>query len=159
MVVQAFEFVLLKHAGQVRHGGDAVISHVLRVARAAEQYADEHKMRAKQEKILVVSALLHDILENTQTSTEEVANLFGSEITGIIQALSHRSRTEPEEDYLRRVKNAGRMALLVKRFDRLDNVRSLPKENLAKYRSVLPKWREIDPEGAVQVEQALMKYD
>jgi (p)ppGpp synthase/HD superfamily hydrolase len=113
-------------------------------------------------RILVLAGVLHDILEDTPTTDEELRREFGIEVARIVRALSHKEEEEADEVYLSRVANGGRLAVLVKRFDRLDNIRSLAKapanfraRKLAEIRSALPLWYLIDPEGAREIEKEI----
>lgn len=159
-VLQAIKFALERHAGQFRLGGEPHISHVLRVGIAAGEYAmvemPEHTA------VLVMAGVLHDVLEDTQTTDQELCSLFGSEVTRIVRALSHEEEEEPDEVYLGRIAKAGELAVLVKRFDRLDNLRALAKapvvfrkKKLAEIKRALPIWQKIDPKGASQIQEEL----
>jgi len=132
--------------------------HVLRVGTRAAQYAKTQKLENPE--ILIKAATLHDILEDTPTSKEEIEQKFGKEILEIVKAVSHRDEDEPDEEYLNRVAAGGNLAVLVKRFDRLENLNDLvkaPKEfHLRKLRELeqaMPIWQRIDPEGAVEIER------
>ena len=110
-------------------------------------------------------SLGHDLYEDTKTSVQELIKLFGQEVSNNIVALSHIEEEEPDEIYLARVAAAGRIAVLVKRFDRLDNIESLaraPEEfqqkKLKEIRIALPFWQQIDPDGAREIETGVEKY-
>lgn len=159
-VNQAIEFALIKHEGQVRLGGEPHAHHLLRVAIAAATYANENCPEDLVE--LTQSGLLHDTVEDTNTTAEEVAGLFGEDVARNVQALSHIEEEEADEVYLSRVASGGRNAVLTKRFDRLDNITALaiaPAEfrtkKLDEVRSALPIWRRIDPEGALEIQSLL----
>jgi GTP pyrophosphokinase len=162
-VLEAIEFAFLKHLGQERPGGEPQFAHVLRVAKLAEECAQW--LSPESGEVLVVSEILHDVLEDTPTTDAEICKKFGDEVAKIVRALSHESEEEPDEVYLRRVARGGKIAVLAKRFDRLDNLRSLatmPAEfrerKLAEVRSALPIWREIDPDGALEIEKGVESY-
>lgn len=153
MVGKGIQFALKKHYGQIRLGGEPHTHHVLRVATAAARYASDNCPGDLLE--LVLSGLLHDTVEDTDTTVPEIALLFGSQVARNVRALSHIEEEEPDEVYLARVAAGGRNAVLTKRFDRLDNMRALasaPPEfrvkKLEEVRMALPIWQEIDPEGA-----------
>jgi len=157
-VHRAIQFVLIKHEGQFRLDGELHASHLLRVAIAAAHYATKHCPRDLRE--LVRSGLLHDTVEDTNTTVKEVTELFGEAVARNVLALSHIEEEEADEVYLSRVANGGRNAVLTKRFDRLDNIKSLanaPAEfratKLAEIRSALPIWYRIDPDGAHEIEK------
>lgn len=150
---EAAAFAAKAHAGQTRQGGESYISHVYRVAAAAH--------RQSRDETTTVAALLHDVVEDCGVSVEAIAARFGPEVAQIVAALSHEYEEEPEAVYLDRVKSGGPKALLIKRVDKLDNIRSLseaPKafrrQKLAEIRQeFLPIWRQLDPEGATAIER------
>lgn len=152
-VESGIRFALEKHEGQVRLGGEPHTHHVLRVAAAAARYASKNCPGDLLE--LTFSGLLHDTVEDTDTTVEEITALFGDRVAQNVAALSHIEEEEPDEVYLARVAAGGRNAVLTKRFDRLDNMRALaaaPPEfrakKLTEVRMALPIWQQIDPEGA-----------
>lgn len=90
------------------------------VRRAALILMDELKIMDKN---LIISALLHDCLEDTEDITSEmIEHCFGTEVISIVKCLSK----VPKEGYIERLSNCsdGRI-LLVKGCDKLDNLRSL----------------------------------
>jgi (p)ppGpp synthase/HD superfamily hydrolase len=70
-------------------------------------------------------AILHDILEDTSTTYEDIARQFGKEAADLVDSLSHRESIQNwEERYnemFRRVVAAGKMAIIVKMVDIADN--------------------------------------
>jgi len=153
-----------KHEGQFRLGGEPQVCHVLRVGIRAAKYARENCPGKIVE--LVLTSLLHDIIEDTKITPEEFRKLFGQKVLENVAALSHIEEEEPDEVYLARVVKAGRIAVLVKRFDRLDNIESLAKapadfrqKKLDEIRNALPIWREIDPDGAREIEKEVEVYE
>ncbi|MBU4580292.1 HD domain-containing protein [Patescibacteria group bacterium] len=161
-VEQAVEFALKRHTGQMRPGGEPQAIHLLRVGIAAVLYARRQHLPEKEFLILVQSDILHDVLEDTETKDEELIKLFGKEVTQIVRALSHIEEEEPDEVYLARVAEGGKLAVLAKRFDRLDNICSLVKmpiefrnHKIEEIKKALAIWRKIDPEGSREIENAL----
>jgi len=145
-----------RHKEQHREGGEMYANHVLRVGFRAAEYAQD----LEKPEILIKAAILHDILEDTPTSEEEIEQKFGKDILEIVKAVSHRDEDEPDEEYLNQVAVGGKLAVLVKRFDRLENLNDLvkaPKEfrlrKLRELEQVIPVWQKIDPEGAVEIEK------
>lgn len=163
-ILEAIEFAFARHAGQARPGGEPQFAHVLRVAKMAE--AHTQWLSPESCELLVISAILHDVLEDTPTMDAELAERFGSEVAKIVRSLSHENENEPDDEYLHRVARGGMVAIIVKRCDRLDNLRSLantPPEfrakKLAEVRAALPIWQEIDPEGAIEIEEEVRRYE
>ena len=80
LLVRAYKFSDVAHAGQVRHSGEPYVSHCIEVARIlADLQLDT---------TTVVSGLLHDIVEDTAITIEDVAREFGSEIAQIVDGLT-----------------------------------------------------------------------
>jgi len=149
-----------RHKEQHREGGEMYANHVLRVGLRATQYVLIQEL--ENQEILIKAAILHDILEDTPTSEEEIGQKFGKEILEIVKAVSHRDEDEPDEEYLNRVAAGGDLAVLVKRFDRLENLNDLVKapkkfglQKLRELEQAIPIWQRIDPEGAVEIEKIM----
>lgn len=159
-VREAIALAISRHKEKHREGGETYANHVLRVGKRAAEYAQEQKLENPAK--LIQIAILHDILEDTPTEQDELGRRFGDEVIRIVQALSHIDENEPDEEYLGRVEQGGELAILVKRFDRIENLNDLakaPKEfrvqKLRELEQVLPIWRKMDPEGAVEIEKIM----
>ena len=163
-VERAIQFILEKHAGLTRPGGEPAPAHLLRVGLRAARYATAKAPADTVE--LVQSALLHDVVEDTSTTAAEVAKRSGSAVAANVAAVSHYEEEESDEVYLSRVAAGGRNAVLTKRFDRLDNLETLANaapefraRKLAEVRTALPIWRRIDPDGATEIESMLIQVE
>ncbi len=125
---RAYVYSAMAHRGQVRVSGEPYLVHPLEVARIlAEMHLDE---------VAIATGLLHDLLEDTWVSEEELEKQFGERITGLVKALT--KITTMEQSYAAReaaqAENVRRMLLasiadvrviLVKLADRLHNMRTL----------------------------------
>ena len=89
-VVRASKFSRLVHDGQLDKAGVAYWRHPAAVA---------HRMQTNLEKIV---AYLHDVVEDTDTEVEDIASMFGEEVAGIVEVLTHKTG-EPYMDYVARV--------------------------------------------------------
>lgn len=114
MYKQALEFIAHKHNGQVRRNGNPYIIHPIRVSL---------EMSNELEKI---TALLHDVIEDTDTTLEEIGFLFGFEIAIAVEALTKR-KGESYHDYILRVKE-NKIATAVKIADISDNLSDSPSD-------------------------------
>jgi guanosine-3',5'-bis(diphosphate) 3'-pyrophosphohydrolase len=124
----AYVFAANRHQGQVRRSGEAYFTHPLTVAWIlAEMELDE---------VAIAAGLLHDILEDTETSADELQLEFGPEVTRLVVALtklsdfesSFSSREATEAENFRRLLLASMddvRVILVKLADRLHNMRTL----------------------------------
>ena len=141
-VSRAFEFACERHADQVRRSGDEFITHPVGVAQICA------RMRLDTETLC--AALLHDTVEDTSASLDEVRAEFGEEIALLVDGvtkltgMTFESRDERQAENYRKMMVA--MAsdvrvILIKLADRLHNMRTLgalPKQKqLAKSRETL----------------------
>lgn len=154
---QTVALALTLHKEQSREGGEMYINHVLRVAKRATEYAQANQL--DNSSVLIQAAVLHDILEDTPIEEEEIKERFGSQVADIVKAVSHIDEDEPDTEYLGRVEQGGKLAILVKRFDRLENLNDLTKASkefrltkLRELKQALPIWQKMDPEGTTEIE-------
>ena len=123
---RAYEFSALEHAGQVRRSGEQYITHPLEVAHlVAEMHLDD---------VTIASSLLHDVVEDTLTTIENVRGLFGPEIAHVVEGVTKISTIPFSSSEERQAENFRKMLLamvddvrviLVKLADRLHNMRTL----------------------------------
>ncbi|MSO83799.1 MAG: bifunctional (p)ppGpp synthetase/guanosine-3',5'-bis(diphosphate) 3'-pyrophosphohydrolase [Acidobacteria bacterium] len=123
---RAYVFSALEHKGQLRHSGEPYLVHPLEVA---DVLAD-----MKLDVVAVASGLLHDVVEDTLTTPERIAELFGPEIAHVVEgvtkigAISFSSSEERQAENFRKMLLAmvdDIRVILVKLADRLHNMRTL----------------------------------
>ena len=131
-VLRAIEFLEEKHAGQKRASGEPYVIHPLEVAIITAEMGLG--------KEAIISALLHDVLEDTQTSYEEIKRLFGTVVADIVEGVTKIGKYKFKDVGSERAENYRKLllatakdlrVLLVKLADRLHNMRTLqhlPKE-------------------------------
>jgi GTP diphosphokinase / guanosine-3',5'-bis(diphosphate) 3'-diphosphatase len=135
-VEQAFTFACDRHADQRRRSGEDFITHPVEVAKICAG------LRLDTETLC--AALLHDTVEDTSASLDEVRELFGDAIAGLVDGvtkltgITFQSRDENQAENYRKMMVA--MAtdvrvILIKLADRLHNMRTL---------SALPKNKQIE---------------
>ena len=90
IVKAADEYAARKHEGQVDKAGVPYINHPRAVAA---------KLDSDVEKAV---ALLHDTVEDTDATVEEIKEVFGEEIADAVEVLTH-PKDEPYMDYIRRI--------------------------------------------------------
>jgi (p)ppGpp synthase/HD superfamily hydrolase len=123
LVRAALEKARSDHAGQVRNGsgGMPYVEHPVSVAALLEEqgYRDE----------VLAAALLHDVVEDSETTVEELRELFGDEVAGMVGALtddeSIESYRQRKAEHRERVAAAGPEALAIYGADKLTNTRLL----------------------------------
>src|SRR5215472_14539841 len=123
---RAYVFSAREHKGQVRRSGEPYLVHPLNVAAIlAEMKADD---------VSLVVGLLHDVLEDTLTTRESIAQQFGSEVAELVDGLtkigrfSYVSREEAQAETFRKMILAmvsDLRVVMVKLADRLHNMRTL----------------------------------
>ena len=91
MVIKAINYATEKHNGQKRLDGKPYITHPLAVAERVEGIPER------------IVAVLHDVLEDTDTDIEEMYREFGAEITLAVVFLT-KLPEEPYENYITRLK-------------------------------------------------------
>ena len=125
-VNHAFEFGARAHRGQTRASGQPYISHPVAVAAiVAELHLDTES---------ICAALLHDVIEDTPISAEQIRSEFGDDVANIVEGvskldqLSFHSRGEVQVESFRKMMLAmveDIRVILVKLADRLHNMRTL----------------------------------
>jgi len=126
--VAALELAATKHAAQKVPGSELpYLVHVVTVA--AELIASFAAMTQLDEDLAVQCALLHDTIEDTGTSRDEIAAKFGDAVAAGVSALSKdASLPKPEQmaDSLRRIREQPREVWMVKLADRITNLSESP---------------------------------
>jgi (p)ppGpp synthase/HD superfamily hydrolase len=119
LVRAALEKARAAHEGQVRNGsgGMPYVEHPMTVAARL----DEHGYRDE----VLAAALLHDVVEDSETSLEELRELFGGEVAGMVGALtddeSIESYRERKAEHRERVAAAETEAMAIYASDKLTN--------------------------------------
>lgn len=141
LVLQAISYAYDKHGGQVRKkSGLPYVVHLHGVALLVQVYK-----RSKFLVELICAAYMHDILEDTNTTREELERVFGPFITGLVYELTN-DKTVIERDfggskceYLKhKLVHMSNYALVLKLCDRLDNITSQPTQKvLAETKEIL----------------------
>jgi guanosine-3',5'-bis(diphosphate) 3'-pyrophosphohydrolase len=126
LVRDAYRISREAHAGQFRKSGEPYISHPLAVAGILAQWHLDHQALA--------AALLHDVVEDTDASTEQIKEQFGPAVARIVEGVSKLDKLSFESEQHAQAENFRKMLLamaqdirviLVKLADRLHNMRTL----------------------------------
>ena len=126
MIRKAFDISLEAHSGMRRKSGEPYIFHPIAVAQIA---AEEIGLGA----IAIVCALLHDVVEDTAYTLEDIEKLFNKKVAGIVDGLTKISGVFDHTSSLQ-AENFRKMLLtlsddvrviLIKLADRLHNMRTL----------------------------------
>lgn len=123
---RAYLFSARQHRGQTRQSGEPYLVHPLEVANIL--------VDLNLDPICVATGLLHDIVEDTDTSADEIEEYFGPEIAHLVDGLTKISKLDHASTEERQALNMRKMLLamvddvrvvLVKLADRLHNMRTL----------------------------------
>jgi guanosine-3',5'-bis(diphosphate) 3'-pyrophosphohydrolase len=135
LVTRAFHYAAAAHEGQQRQSGSDFIEHPVGAARiCAELRLDEQTIAA---------ALLHDVVEDTDTDIEDVRAAFGDEIARLVEGvtkltrISFQSREQAEAENYRKMivaMSEDVRVILIKLADRLHNMRTI--EYLGKQKQI-----------------------
>jgi len=126
MLNRAYVYTVQKHGTQKRASGDPYFSHPVEVAGLMTE------LKLDQETI--ITALLHDTVEDTLATTEEIDRLFGPEVARLVDGVTKLSKIEAMSESERAAENLRKFllamsedirVLLVKLADRLHNMRTL----------------------------------
>ena len=141
---EAFEFARRAHGDQRRKDGSLYITHPLAAAViVAEMGLDEDS---------IISAILHDCIEDTEVSYEDIAKRFGTSVADIVEGVTKLTRvvyTSKEEEQM---ENLRKMLLamardirviLIKMADRLHNMRTMAYQSENKQREKALETMEI----------------
>lgn len=128
MIENAYNFVCEKHAGIYRKSGEPYIHHLIEVAYIIATLQGGP--------VTIASGLLHDVVEDTDTTIEDIERMFGSECAKIVDSLtkiqrlklSHRTQVEFEAEDRRKIflgMAKDIRVIIIKLADRLHNMRTI----------------------------------
>ncbi|MBT4376959.1 bifunctional (p)ppGpp synthetase/guanosine-3',5'-bis(diphosphate) 3'-pyrophosphohydrolase [archaeon] len=132
MIEKAIQFAEKKHRNQKRKlSGDPYIVHPISVAKIIRENKESHKVND-----LIAAAFLHDALEDTDTTEQELRKNFGNLITSLVKELTtdkKETKEKGKKEYLAEKmsdpKKMSSWALAIKLADRLDNVSDLKQQS------------------------------
>ena len=144
MVWRAYAFASKCHKGQKRVSGEPYLSHPLEVANILTAMKLGH--------ISITVGLLHDTLEDTETSPNEIKDLFGEEVSMLVDGLTKISKLKFSSQEELQAENVRKMILamskdirviMIKLADRIHNMRTLHYLDKAKQKSISQETLEI----------------
>lgn len=143
-VREAAFFAAEAHAGQYRKSGEPYVFHPLAVARILAEVRFDHET--------VMAALLHDVIEDTEFTKEQLKSRFGSELAELVDGVSKLTQMQCGTKLEAQAENFRKMFLamakdlrviMIKLADRLHNMRTLGVMTLDKRRRTARETLEI----------------
>ena len=126
IIAKAYDFCIKAHGNQKRKSGEPYVIHPISVAIEANALnLDEAS---------VVSALLHDVIEDTEYTKQDIERLFSAEIANIVEGVTKFDKVQFKEKDIRQVENFRKLflalskdvrVLIIKLCDRLHNMRTI----------------------------------
>ncbi|MBV6632776.1 MAG: bifunctional (p)ppGpp synthetase/guanosine-3',5'-bis(diphosphate) 3'-pyrophosphohydrolase [Alphaproteobacteria bacterium] len=158
---RAYVFSMKAHGSQTRASGDPYFTHPLEVAGILTSL--------RLDGASIITALLHDTVEDTDATEEEIVTLFGQEVANLVEGVTKLSQIKLNSDQSKQAENFRKLVLamsedirvlLVKLADRLHNMRTIhfiPKEE--KRRRIARETLEIYAPLAERIGVAKMKEE
>ena len=125
-ILRAVELSKSAHHGQLRKSGEAYVTHPIAVARILTQLHLDTQG--------IIAALLHDVVEDTDVTTDDIASQFGKPVADLVEGLSKLDKLQFETVADAQAENFRKMlmamardvrVILIKLADRLHNMRTL----------------------------------
>ena len=123
---KAYVFATVKHGAQKRHSGDPYYAHPVAVAGLLTEL--------KMDQATIIAGLLHDTVEDTDATVEEIRGLFGNEVADLVDGVTKLPRMSGDGPRQQQAENFQKFilattrdirVLLVKLADRLHNMRTI----------------------------------
>ena len=126
MIQKAFQIAEQAHEGQLRKSGEPYVTHPVQVAYIlAELGLDETS---------IIAGILHDVIEDTEYTTDQIRELFGPEVTKLVDGVTKLSKFDFQTKEEQQAESLRKMFLamasdirvvIIKLADRLHNMRTL----------------------------------
>ena len=147
-VRRAFDYAIAAHEGQKRKDGSPYVTHVIAAATiVAELGMDD---------VSIIAALLHDVLEDTEITHEQMAAEFGEVVTNIVEGVTKLTRVQYNTTEENQMESLRKMlmamakdirVIIIKLADRLHNMRTMqfmkPEKQLSKSRETMEIYAPI----------------
>ena len=144
IIRQAWQFCLEHHNGQLRASGEPYVLHPLEVALVLAEM--------KLDSTAIAAGLLHDAVEDTPVTTEDIVAKFGEQVAHIVEGVTKIDKIQFANREDRQAENVRKMLLamvsdvrvvLIKLADRLHNMRTLEHLSLDRQRSIARETLDI----------------
>lgn len=141
---RAYDYAALKHGAQKRQSGEPYITHPLLVATITAEL--------RLDLASIVAAILHDVVEDTATTLEDVEKEFGKQVADLVDGLTKIAKIEFKSNHERLAENFRKMVMamakdirviLIKLADRTHNMRTIKALPLAKRKRIAQETMDI----------------
>ena len=159
-ISKAYNFTKECHEGQFRNSGEPYFIHPVAVANIlADLYMDD---------ATIIAGLMHDILEDTEVTFKEMAEMFDEEIANLVNGVTklkkikYQSKQESQADNLRKMllaMNSDIRVIIIKIADRLHNIRTLEYMKKAKQLEKAKETLEIYAPLAYRLGMSNVKWE
>ncbi len=160
VILKAFEVGAFAHEGQTRNSGEDYILHPVAVAQILANMRMDHES--------IAAAILHDTLEDTPLSKEEIESRFGVEIANLVDGVTKldkmkfRTRSEADAESFRKLMLAmsrDLRVIFIKLADRIHNMRTLDSMSAQSRRRIARETLDIYAPIAERLGMNSMKSD
>ncbi len=144
VIRKAWEFCVQHHSGQLRASGEPYVLHPLEVAQVLAEM--------KLDSTAIAAGLLHDAVEDTPVTTEDITEQFGEQVAHIVEGVTKIDKIQFANREDRQAENVRKMLLamvsdvrvvLIKMADRLHNMRTLQHLPLDRQESIARETLDI----------------
>ena len=139
VIQRAYEYADEKHKNQLRKSGELYIIHPLAVAEIVAEIGLDTDA--------ITAALLHDCLEDTDASFEEISRMFGETVANLVEGVTKLTRVQYSTMEEQQMENLRKMfmamskdirVILIKIADRLHNMRTMDYQTAEKQKQKVP---------------------
>lgn len=126
LILQAYHYAKEQHKDQFRYSGEPYIMHPVAVARILFELGMDYQS--------VIAALLHDTVEDTSTSLDDIRSMFGDDVATLVDGVTKLGKVPLATHEERQAENVRKMliamsqdirVIIIKLADRLHNMRTL----------------------------------
>ena len=144
LINKAYQFGLTAHEGQSRRSGEAYITHPLEVARIVASL--------RLDRSSIIAAILHDTVEDTTCTLEDIEASFGEEVSSLVDGLTKIGKIKFRSNQEKLAENFRKMILamakdlrviLIKLCDRMHNMRTISALSIEKKKRISQETLDI----------------